>query len=480
MRRFDRPRKNWSKSGRKFGVLLNFPPHVQFILKFNPSGMRSKTLLLFSFLLFLSACSVFKGQKTGLSRRFENVMIAQGQKGDYFGPCEPTICVNPKNPQNIAAGAILDRYYWSTDGGRTWRSGKLKSTFGVYGDPVIIADMQGNFYYAHLSDPDGKGWSSESLLDRIVVQKSIDGGKTYDNGSFTGNRPPKDQDKHWLVADPTTNALYCSWTEFDKYDSKKPTDHSRILFSKSTDEGKSWTEAQAISQFEGDCLDDDGTTEGAVPAVGPKGEVYVAWAWNNKIWFDRSLDGGKTWLEQDIEVADQPGGWEIKIPDIQRCNGMPVLVCDLSDGPNRGALYINWVDQRNGPTDNDVWVSKSTDGGATWSAPVRVNDDDSKRQQFFTWMAIDQTTGYLYVEFYDRRAYPDERTDVYVAVSRDGGASFQNIKISKSPFAPDSFVFFGDYNHISAHAGIVRPIWTRLDSGTLSIWTAIMDFTDTH
>ena len=427
--------------------------------------------------LFLIACTGTRQKKTALApRQFTNVMIAQAKSGTFIGPCEPTICVNPKNPQQVAAGAVLNHYYWSHDGGRTWQNNKLTSTYGVYGDPVIIADWQGNFFYAHLSDPEGKGWSSEKLLDRIVIQKSTDGGQTYDNGAFTGNRHPKDQDKHWLVADPKTNALYCTWTEFDKYDSKKPEDRSRILFSKSTDGGKTWTDALPINQFDGDCLDDDNTTEGAVPAAGPNGEIYVAWAWGNKIWFDRSLDGGKTWLERDVEVADQPGGWNFDIPGIQRCNGMPVLVCDLSNGPDRGALYVNWADQRHGANDTDIWVAKSTDGGNTWSKPVRVNDDKKGHQQFLTWLAIDQTTGYLYSVFYDRRAYTDEQTDVYLARSTDGGKSFENMKISSEPFKPVSLIFFGDYNHISAHAGVVRPIWTRLDKNVLSVWTAIADF----
>lgn len=438
--------------------------------------MQLKPILLLLPLL-LASCSASKRKAVEPTPVFENVLIAKADRNDPYGPCEPTICVNPKNTKNIAAGAILSRYYWSDDGGRNWNNGSLKSSSGVFGDPVIVADWKGNFYYAHLSDPEGKGWSSEKLLDRIVIQKSTDGGKTYNDGSFTGFRHPKDQDKQWLVVDPKTNYLYCSWTEFDRYNSHDlENDHSRILFSNSTDGGATWSGPLAISQFEGDCEDDDNTTEGAVPAVGPNGEVYVAWAYKEKIWFDRSIDGGKTWLKEDIVVANQPGGWTFEIPGITRCNGMPVLVCDLSGGPNRGALYLNWADQRNGENDTDIWIAKSTDGGNTWSKPIRVNNDKKGKQQFLSWLAVDQTNGDLYTMFYDRRAYSDERTDVYVAVSRDGAKTFQNMKISQEPFDPIRLVFFGDYSHISAHAGVVRPIWTRLENGTLSIWTALMDF----
>jgi hypothetical protein len=438
------------------------------------------------FMLFAGCASIHKQPRAAAQtppppsnypKSFDNVMIGEGKKGEIYGPCEPSISVSFKDPKKIAAGAILDRYYWSEDGGRKWNAGQLKSSYGVFGDPVLVSDWQGNFYYAHLSNPDGRGWASPKILDRIVVQKSTDGGKTYNDGGYCGMRHPKDQDKQWLVADPVSNALYCSWTEFDRYDSRDTIkDRSRILFSRSADGGATWTDPLMLSQFSGDCMDDDNTTEGAVPAVGPKGEVYVAWAWNQKIWFDRSTDGGKTWLLEDIVAAEQPGGWVIDIPGINRCNGMPVLACDLSDGPNRGTLYVNWADQKNGANDVDIWVAKSVDQGKTWSKPVRVNDDKPGRHQFLPWMTIDQTTGHLYTVFYDRRAYDDFRTDVYVAVSRDGGQTFDNLKVSQEPFAPNSLVFFGDYNHISAHAGVVRPIWTRYDKEVLSIWTAIMDF----
>lgn len=93
-------------------------------------------------------------------------------------------------------------------------------------------------------------------------------------------------------------------------------------------------------------------------------------------------------------------------------------------------------------------------------------------------MTIDQTNGYLYFVFYDRRNYSDDSTDVYVAVSIDGGNTFFNRKISQSPFFPNSGVFFGDYTNITAHNGIIRPIWTRLNNGMLSIWTDITRLED--
>ena len=251
--------------------------------------------------------------------------------------------------------------------------------------------------------------------------------------------------------------------------------NSRILFSKSVDEGVSWTIPIAISEHEGDCLDGDNTVEGAVPAVGPDGQIYVAWAGQYKIYFDRSLDRGESWLKRDIIVAPQRSGWEEDVSGVSRANGMPVTKVDISKGKYDGRIYINWTDTEEGETDLDVWLCYSDDGGLSWSVPSRVNDDNTNHDQFFTWMDVDPKTGYVYIVFYDRRNYEDDLTDVYLAYSIDGGQTFTNKKISQSPFRPILGPFFGDYNNISAFDGIVRPIWTRQDDMVLSIWTAIIN-----
>ena len=408
---------------------------------------------------------------------FVGLTMAQHQNvqlpysGSSYAPEEPAIYVNPYNTDKLVAGANINNVYISNDGGFTWDANVLVSNQnGVWGDPVTIVDTAENYLFFHLAYPPAGNW-----IDRIVCQKSTDGGVTWNDGSYMGLNGNKAQDKQWAVIDRTNNTIYVTWTQFDDYGSSSSNDKSIILFSKSTDEGETWSPALKINEVDGDCIDSDNTVEGAVPAVGPNGEVYVAWAGPEGIVFDRSLDGGDTWLEEDIFVTDFPGGWDYAIPGINRCNGLPITVCDLSGGPNNGTIYINWSDQSNGEDDTDVWVVKSTDGGDTWSEPMRVNDDPPGKQQFFTWMSVDQITGYLWFVWYDRREYDDNNTDVYMALSQNGGETFINFKISESPFLPNSGVFFGDYNCVSSHDNVVRPIWTRLDGNTLRVWTAIVD-----
>lgn len=406
--------------------------------------------------------------------QFRNIKIAEQRPGDKYQPCEPSIAINLKNTDNLVAGVILDRIIATTDGGKTWTDKTVTSPLGVYGDPAVISDTKGNFYFFHLSNPTGKGRSSDDWLDRIVVNKSKDGGASWDEGSSIGHNPPKDQDKHWPALDPKNNNLYVTWTQFDVYGSKDPACQSNILFSKSTNGGEKWSTPVVLSQTNGDCIDDDNTTEGAVPAVSADGKIFVTWSNRGAIFFDRSYDGGDTWLRNDLAIAEQRGGWAMDIPGISRCNGMPVLVCDNSKGYHSGMLYLVWADQRNGEGDTDIWFTRSNNYGENWTEPARVNDDGPGKHQFFPWLAIDQKTGYLYVVYYDRRNYNDTSTDVYLAYSTDAGLSFTNVKISESPFIPDESVFFGDYNNISAHNGVIAPIWTRMDDKQTSIWTAII------
>ncbi len=393
-------------------------------------------------------------------------------------PNEVSIAINPKHTNELVAGANLNFVYHSTDGGLSWNKHVMTSQSGVWGDPTIICDTNGHFYYFHLSNPNG-GWGTPNFLDRIVCQKSTDGGLTWPGDYYLGsNTNNKIEDKQWTCVDPTTNTIYASWTQFDHYENipfgfhVSNADSSIILFAKSVDGGVNWSNPTRISETAGDCFDSDNTTEGAVPCVGPNGEIYISWSNGNTIFFDRSTDYGNTWLTNDIIAATHYGGWEIVVPGMNRTNGMPVTACDLSNSPHHGTIYINWSDTRNGSNNTDIFLARSLDGGNTWLPTVKVNNDTDSTHQFLNWMSIDQVTGYIYIVYYDRSNHKgNDSTDVFLAVSKDGGQHFTNSKISATPFLADPNVFIGDYINVSAYNGMVHPIWNRTDNGVTSIWT---------
>jgi hypothetical protein len=428
-------------------------------------------------LLYLVGVMLVSGMAYGQKNEFpfSPIKVVEiHRQENATGPCEPSISINPLKPSEMVAASVLNNVYTSGNGGKSWKKSELTSKFGVYGDPVVRYDAKGNVYYSHLANSKGKAYSSAEFLDRIVVQKSIDKGKTWNEGTYPPVNHKSDHDKQWKAIDPLNNAILMSWTEFDVYGSKDPKNKSRILFSVSNDDAEQWEPALVVSDAEGDCLDGDNTLEGAHPAVGIDGTYYLVWSWNEKIYMDVSSDKGKTW-GRDIVIADQPGGWAFEVPGIGRCNGFPVIKCDHSRGPNRGSLYVQWSDQRNGTHDTDVWMIRSRDGGKSWSKPLRINDDAPGKQQFFSWMDIDQVTGSLYMVYYDRRNHDDNATDVWLSWSDDGGASFKHTRITNKPFLPVDNVFFGDYNDISACNGKIRPIWTQQNDNMLSVHTAIID-----
>jgi hypothetical protein len=421
--------------------------------------MKSKLVVPLSLFFLLTACGHSK---------IMSVQLAKPSGSKYHSSqVEPSIAIHPKNTNIQIAGSVLDDYYYSVDSGKTWTSKTLKSKYGVYGDPVLLFDNNGRAYYFHLAS-----YKKSHHLDRIVCQYSDSVTGEFSEGSSPDPIGTKVQDKHWICVAPETNALYMTWTQFDAYNSSEPQDSSIIVFSKSTDQGETWSTPIRISKFGGDCLDDDNTVEGAVPTVGENGEIFVAWAGPKGLVWQKSMDKGETWLEEEVVIGPQFGGWTLVIPAVMRANGLPILQSDLSQGPNKGTLYLNWCDQKNGEDDTDVWLVKSNDEGKTWSAPIRVNQDQGKAQQFFTWMAVDQSTGYLYFVYYDRRNSKGNETDVYAACSKDGGTTFKEVKITKKPFLSSESVFFGDYLNIAAVDGVVRAIYPRMDNKKISLWVA--------
>lgn len=386
---------------------------------------------------------------------------------------EPSIAIHPKKKKWLVAGTVLNDYYFSKNGGKKWKSSSLKSPYGVHGDPVLTFDNKGRVYYFHLANPK-KG----SYLDRIVCQSAKKPNKPFNEGTFPAPNGTKVQDKPWVVVNHLNNEIYMTWTQFDKYNSADPKDSSIIVFSKSSNQGATWSKPLRISQQAGDCLDSNNTVEGAVPAVGPNGEIYVTWTGPEGLVFQKSLDGGKTWLPKEINVEKQYQGWNLNIPGMGRANGLPILKCDVSNGSNRGTLYLNFCDQKNGEDNTDVWLMTSKDGGETWSERRKVSRDYGKKHQFFTWIDIDQSNGDLYFVYYDRRNYADNQTDVYIAYSFDGGKTIREKKVSKTPFVPNPNVFFGDYLNIAANKGKIAVIWPRMDNKKISLKFSSLDKKD--
>jgi len=220
-------------------------------------------------------------------------------------------------------------------------------------------------------------------------------------------------------------------------------------------------------------------------AVGQNGQVLVTYQDNiptegpSTIWTNLDPDGfgPDGFGDARAATATNVGGFDYIPPQARRSvDAEAGLAYDRSGGAHHGRVYLLYTDEQSNESNNtDIWVRHSDDDGATWSAPVRVNDDAGTNSQFNPHIAIDQATGFIAVGFHDARndlgsggsgdtnGIPDDDAQYFVAVSRNGGASFSaNVQVSagtSNAEAAHNGVQYGDYTGLGFAGGIIHPAW---------------------
>ena len=379
---------------------------------------------------------------------------------------EPAIAINPNNPNQVVGVAGRWAAY-STDGGRTFTAIQPAGDSGrAGGDPSLAFDDKGHVFLSFLSiERNGLPgyWGHGPGANGIYVRHSADGGRTWDHEpvaviAWTGNEPDvklEDMPRIWAdthSSSPHRGNLYIAWIEWQ-------IDKSIVLYSRSTDGGKTWTTPRRISTKAGLPRDDNGAVVGIIGTVAPDGTQYVVWNEGLNVTLAVSRDGGKSFgpSRPIFDVGPPYFGGASGIPGVSRAMGFPQVGIDATNG----TLYVTWSDFRNG--DVDVFISRSSDRGRTWTRPMRVIDDPvhSGADQFLQWMSVDPTDGSVNVQFYDRREDPANRsTRVTLARSTDGGKTFTNYAWSEIPFTGEN-AFLGDYEWCSAYGGRVYGIWAE-------------------
>jgi hypothetical protein len=376
-----------------------------------------------------------------------------------LGEAETTIAVNPTNPLNIVAGAISVPgcyFYTSLDGGLTWTQGALPIPAGYtnLGDPTVTFCGDGSAYYQVLAfNPQVQ----TAVKSNIFIYRSTDGGLTWPTSSQIGERRSVFQDitdKGWMTCDTSGSAH--DGTIYLEYSNPQNASCSvefcrAIKLRRSTDHGATWAPEVIVSDFP-----QSPQNQGSV-AVGPNGEVYVAWDLTDGIKFDKSTDGGVT-FGTDLFVVGIAG--IPPDPNFRRTT-YPIIDADRTNGPHRGSIYFAYSDLAFG--DPDILVVRSTDGGATWIGPVRVNDDTlfNHADQWAPGLTVDPL-GRVIVTFYDRRRYiGKEKYEIWGAISRDGGITFDtNFLIGDTPSdVPVPNTFLGDYDCVAADSNYLYATW---------------------
>jgi hypothetical protein len=367
------------------------------------------------------------------------------------------VAFNSKNSQYITA-SLGNAIYYSVNGGAAWE--RSAATFPAGAHSALIADSKGDLYYFLQT--------TEGGVNKIISYTSGDGGKTWSAGVPVNAESAKDQVAPNATLDDKNN-LYLTYIQFDKYASSDANCLSHVQLTTSSS-GKKWSTPQELSQSPGNCIDDHNTVAGSTAVVSFDGKEYCTWSNQNKIYLDRSFNG-KLWLTNDIAIIRQSEGCDENVTGGKRCSSAPVLSTDRSKSPYKGSLYLVWSDWMR--SDQDVLFVRSHNFGDNWTSLLKINDVEAGHQ-YNPWLAVDQTTGYVYILYFNR----DEEgmTDIYLSYSTDGGSSFKNVKVSESAFKTD-----GALNascHVAAGKGTIVAVWTRSDQGKTSILTTTIKHED--
>ncbi len=337
----------------------------------------------------------------------------------------------------------------STDGGVTWTDQLnylMMDPDSRQSDPTMTVDAQGNFYLSFL-DYSANTFNEDSSF--IVFIKSTDKGATWTGPvPVSTDHGPWFEDKQFITTDRTGGAhdgnVYVAWARFPN-----PT---RMMFARSINGGASFEDTLIIgpSQDHEPCGQVLDAGQFAQPIVGSDGSVYAFWSGNELypeecdgyygMKMSKSTDGGQTWPTQEVPIF--PYNYFGEVEGAINVYNAPAGDADISGGPYDGNIYISTV---NGFDDGvyyhaDIVMIKSTDGGASWMLPLRVNDDPLgvDTDQFHPWLIVNEE-GVIAMIFYDQRIDPNHyEFDVFAAYSFDGGETFTtNHRITNVSSSPD-------------------------------------------
>ncbi len=329
---------------------------------------------------------------------------------------EPSIAVDPTNRQRMAIGwrqfdTVLNSFRqagvaYSSDGGDTWtNNGPIEP--GLFrSDPVLEANSQGVFFYNSLLVEGGNTLTTQ-------VFRSFDGGATWSDfaQAFGG-------DKQWMAIDrsssPGAGHLYEIWRDIPGANLFTPN-----VFSRSIDNGASWQNPIQVP----------GSPEIGTLAVGPDGELYVVGfiSGDTRGFVAKSTDASNALVTPSFtQTSLVPLGGTLTLfagVNPQGLSGQLCVAVDHTSGPRRGWVYMVVSVNPPGADSLDTFFIRSTDGGVTWDAPVRLNDDVGTAVQWFGAMSVSES-GRIDVIWNDTRDLGVPNSALYYTFSYDGGTTW--------------------------------------------------------
>jgi hypothetical protein len=388
-----------------------------------------------------------------------------------------TIVVNYNDSNtDIASPPNYSGVSVSHDGGATWTR-ELPAPFasghqGNFGDPILVYNAKFGEWFG--GDLTGTGSGTGNCGSAGIGLWTSPDGDTWTPGvcAVVENSPGADRESMWVDNDPSSpfyGRMYISWNDFNVGTAPIKVIHS-------DDGGLTWSSPITLN-----------STGGFIRQVeltgGPDGTVFEAGLFENggglpktglQNYMFKSTDGGATWTS--VAASAIPGTFSMpgdslcagstyfpKISPLWRETGYGIPAV----GPN-GVVMYDYAAHGAGSDPSDVFLVRSTDNGATWSSPVKLNTDSTTTPQWMPSLRITQN-GIVEATWYDERDSSGGTTyERFARISSDDGATWgpdqplSTVQITQ-PTQPDTGVqacYAGDYNYTTATSNTGFDTWT--------------------
>ncbi len=364
------------------------------------------------------------------------------------------------------------------------------------GDPALVCVDSNTFYYSAI-------WmDGVATTNGVAVGKSVNGGINFSApvAAITKLNSGHIISRDWLAIDSTNpDHLYIAYVDFDfsaAICGVDPTSHQPIAryaveMVNSVDAGTNWSSPTVVEQVCADSANPNAMVMAPQAAVDAEGAVYVVWeaigenggpGTARQIKIARSIDGGGSFSMPAQIAAVTPIGNGADLQGFIRGFESPSLAIGKGK-KDKGFIYVAWSSAGDNVADklsstgfygfSDIEFASSSDAGATWSTPVRVNNNvesaTAQSDQFEPAVGADKG-GEVVVCFYDRRRDSSNfLIDRYCGISTNRGVSWTNRRISSSNFPPlvgqDALVapdYMGEYDAVATdklgqRAGLIAP-----------------------
>ena len=434
------------------GLLLTFATGIAFG-QLAPASMQTTSEALVERYedpqMFIWRTDVSEGQtsRQGAFMSYQVNVDSTGQNITGDAANEPSIAVDPTDHHRMVIGwrqfdSVSSNFRqagwgFTSNGGTSWTFPGVLENDVFRSDPVLAANEAGHFFYLSLLT---------TFFDNML--RSIDGGQSWANlGPATGG------DKQWFAIDNTNSSgrgfQYQCWsTAGNNYNGRQ--------FSRSTDGGVTWMTPIFLPN----------SPSWGMPDVDSDGNLFITGInfSTGQTWSLRSSNARNAAVTPTfdritpVDLGGAPTGGQSINPEglVSQIS----LAADRSGGPTNNNVYIRACVvpagmANGGATGSNVMFVRSTDGGASYSSPRRINDDpfSSNKWHWFGTLAVAPNGRIDSVWLDTRNAANNTDSQLFYSYSRDGGITWSPNVAASAPFNP--YLGYPNQNKLGDYLTIV-------------------------